>query len=178
MIDLLTDASEILVAAKFAVDRVAISNRETLVFENPTCIGFLLAYDSAFSLLSEWAEDSQEVIRRYAFSLRQAGEKAWNVYVVLLSPGPKHEAKQEFLAELEENLVGTRKIARDGVSTRADLQAALLPFLPIQTAPNLEPVDMPEEIRMRASDVGAQSLSAFLSSANEATVLQVLEESK
>jgi hypothetical protein len=176
MNDLISDSVEILVAAGYAVQRIPAGNREALAFENSVCLGFVFAYDTADRLLREWADDSKGVISRYGLALRHAGEKAWNVYVVLISGGPKNETLQASLAELEEDLVGTRKIARDGVLSTADLRSALLPLLPIQSAPKLEAVDMPSEIRMRASDVDPKGVGAFLSTADESVVLQLLEE--
>ena len=45
-------------------------------------------------------------------------------------------------AEIEEDLTGTRKIARSGIRDSSDLRAALLPLLPLQSAPKLEAVDI------------------------------------
>ena len=178
MTDLITDATEILVTAGYAVERISASTRETLAFENGVCLGFVFAYEATDQLLRDWADDSKRVISRYGLSLRRAGEKAWNVYVVLISQGSKSDALQASLTELEEDLIGTRKIARDGISSTADLRSAFLALLPIQSAPKLEAVDMPSEIRMRASDVGRTGIDAFLSTADESVVLQLLEETQ
>jgi len=178
MNDLITDSAEILVAAGYAVERIPAPNRDALAFENSVCLGFVFAYDTPDQLHREWADDSKRVISRYGLSLRRAGEKAWNVYLVLISGGPKTEALQAFLTELEEDLVGTRKIARDGISNTADLRSAFLPLLPIQSPPKLEAVDMPSEIRMRASDVDPRGIDAFLSTADESVVLQLVEETQ
>lgn len=178
MNDVITLSAEILVAAGYAVDRISLAKRAALAFENSVCLGFVLAYDTTDQLLRESANDSKMAIDRYGLSLRRAGEKAWNVYVVLISGGPKNEALQASLTELEEDLVGTRKIARDGISSTADLRSAFLPLLPIQSAPKLEAVDMRSEIRMRASDVNPKGIDAFLSTADESIVLQLLEETQ
>lgn len=178
MNDLITDSVEILVAAGYAIERVSAPKREALAFENSVCLGFVFAYDTTEQLLLEWGNDAKAVISRYGLALRGAGEKAWNVYVVLISGGPRKEALQASLTELEEDLIGTRKIARDGICSSADLRSALLALLPIQSAPKLEAVDMPSEIRMRASDVDPKGIDAFLSSADDSVVLQLLEETQ
>lgn len=175
MSDLLTDSVEILLPAGYAAQRTSTPRREALAFENSVCLGFVFAYDTTAQLLEDWADDSKAIISRYGISLRNAGDKAWNVYLILVSAGPKDDAMQARLAELEEDLVGTRKIARDGIASRADLRAALLPLLPIQSAPKLEAVDMPSEIRMRATDVAPRGIDAFLSTADDVIVLQMLE---
>jgi hypothetical protein len=176
MNDLIADSIEIMTGAGYATERIADLGPEVLAFENNVCLGFLLQYEATNDLLRKWDEDSKRLVSRYKLPLRHAGEKAWNVYLVLLSAGPKSETLQASLAELEEDLVGTRKIARDGICSSADLRAALLPLLPIQSPPKLEAVNMPYEIRLRASDVDAKSAEAFLSTADESVVLQLMEE--
>ena len=101
MTDLITDSAEILVAAGYAVERISTSRREALAFENSVCLGFVFAYDTTEHLLREWTDDSNGVISRYGLSLRRAGEKAWNVYLVLIAGCPKNETLQASLTELE-----------------------------------------------------------------------------
>ena len=176
MSDLITDSAEILVSAGYSVKRISASKREALAFENSVCLGFVFAYDTADQLIREWTDDSKAALARHGLALRRAAEKAWNVYLVLIAGGEKSEELQASLAELEEDLIGTRKIARDGLASNADVRSALLALLPLQSAPKLEAVDMPSEIRLRASDVDSRGIDAFLSPADESVVLQLLEE--
>jgi len=108
--------------------------------------------------------------------LRRAGQKAWNAYCVFLAAGDNVYANLAALAAIEEDLAGTRKIARSNVRSVADLRAALLPLLPLQTAPKLEAVDMEVEIRQRTTELQPRAIAAFLSKADESVVIQVLEE--
>lgn len=80
------------------------------------------------------------------------------------------------LGAIEEDLAGTRKIARAGVNDVANLHAAILPLLALQSAPRLDAVDITEEIRQRTTELPPRAVEAFLSSADEAVVIQVLEE--
>lgn len=80
------------------------------------------------------------------------------------------------LAAIEEDLSGTRKIARAGVRDITDLRSVLLPLLPLQSAPKLEAVDMQAEIRQRATELLPRVVDAFLSSADDGVVTQILEE--
>jgi hypothetical protein len=77
---------------------------------------------------------------------------------------------------IEEDLTGTWKIARAGIGDVEQLRAALLPLLPIQSAPSLGAVDMPAEIKLRTIELPERAIEAYLSRAQEASVIQVLEE--
>jgi hypothetical protein len=107
--------------------------------------------------------------------LRRADRKAWNTYLVLVSERTGNYGENIMLGAIEEDLVGTRKIARAGITNAEDVQAALLPLLAIQGAPRLDPVDMPAEIRLRTSELPGMLVDAFLSGASNATLTQLLE---
>jgi len=177
MNDLIGDSSELLVSAAYRVERSpGPKGGEVLIFEDDVYLGFVLAYATADDLIKNWQDDSRAVTARYSLALRRSGDKAWNVYLVLLASSPNSARTQTLLAEIEEDLVGTRKIVRVGVSSVAELKAAFLPLLRLQAPPKLEAVDMPSEIRLRASEVESKGIDAFLSSADESVVLQLLEE--
>lgn len=176
MIDLLNSSAEVLVEAGFTATKVTVGNRKVLAFEDATVLGFLFAYDDASKLMTEWPADADRAISTYQFGLRKAGLKAWNTYVVLLASGPADYAQTVSLGAIEEDLAGTRKIARAGVNDVANLHAAILPLLALQSAPRLDAVDIAEEIRQRTTELPPRAVEAFLSSADEAVVIQVLEE--
>ncbi|GHE05396.1 hypothetical protein U879_04035 [Defluviimonas sp. 20V17] len=108
--------------------------------------------------------------------LRRAERKAWNAYLVFLAPSPGDYGENIMVGGIEEDLVGTRKIARAGIADAADVRAALLPLLAIQNAPRLDAVDMPAEIRLRTTELPSKLVDGFLSGASENTLLQLLEE--
>lgn len=176
MNDILLNSADLLTEAGFLTRHVSISEHEALVFENPTVIGFLLTYDAPLALVKNWEREANRLIADHQFFLRRAGQKAWNTYVVLLAAGVTDYASLAALTAIEEDLVGTRKIARGQIGDIADLRAALLPLLPLQTAPKLEAVDIVAEIRQRSTELQPRAVDAFLSSADEAIVIQVLEE--
>ena len=151
---------------------------DVTIFENESVLGFVILYPSAATLVENWKRESELVLQAAQFSLRQAGTKAWNVYLMLLAEEPGSYGENISLGGIEENLVGTRKIARSGVSNREELRAALLPLFPIQNAPRLEVVDMRGEIRLRTSELPEDLVDAFLSDASEATMIQLLESSQ
>jgi hypothetical protein len=176
MIDILAASAEILTEAGFTTAPVSVNDRNALVFEDATVVGFLFAYGNPRELIGVWDKDASRAISDHQFGLRRAGQKAWNVYVVLVAAEPSDYADAAALAAIEEDLTGTRKIARAGIGDSSDLRAALLPLLSIQAAPRLEAVDIATEIRQRATELPLRAVDAFLSAAEEGVVMQVLEE--
>jgi hypothetical protein len=176
MIDVLKLAADILGDAGFETHRVPVNERESLAFEDPTVLGFLFAYSDSGELLRAWEVDAHRAIADHQLALRRAGQKAWNLYIVLISVEAASHVQLAGLAAIEEDLAGTRKIARAHMQDTADLRAALLSLLPLQAAPKLEAVDIRTEIRERATELQSRALDAFFSPADDTVVLQVLEE--
>jgi hypothetical protein len=175
MSDILSIATETLIGVGFSVERISINGRDALTFEDATVLGFLLVFSSPSELITRWNDDSRRAISDHQLGLRLAGQKAWNTYMVLLAAGQASFQEGVALSAIEEDLTGTRKIARAGIHDGADLQGALLALLPLQAAPKLEAVDIPSEIRQRATEL-PHAVEAFLSNAEESVVLQALEQ--
>lgn len=169
-------SSELLAEFEFTIRSIRVGDRPALAFENSTVVGFLFAYETARDLLDIWAENADAAISANQFGLRRAGQKAWNAYLILLAAGEADYAESVALSALEEDLTGTRKIARAGVKEIADARAALLSLLPLQVAPQLESVNIVTEIRQRATELPPRVLDAFFSQAELAVVMQALEE--
>ena len=144
-------------------------------FENDTVLGFVLHFHDAATLIEEWRTSSLHVLDDARLSLRQAGAKAWNTYLVLLADEAGDYGENLTLGSIEEDLVGTRKIARAGVAHAEELRAALMPLLGIQNAPRLDKVDMIDEIRLRTSELPAELVEGFLSNASDSVLFQFLE---
>ena len=176
MIDLLMESAGLLNGADFSTNPLSIGERHALAFEDNTVLGFLIAYESPSLLIGGWLKDADRAIATHQFALRRAANKAWNAYVVLLTEREADYVQTIALNAIEEDLVGTRKIARAGISDLAELRSALLPLLPFQSAPRLEAVDIAAEIRQRTTELPARAVNAFLSTADESLVIQVLEE--
>jgi hypothetical protein len=171
--DILSDATKLLQDAGFATQPFDNPAGPGVVFEDATILGFVTVYDSGDAMLSSWAKDAAGVITKHQLSLRRSGIKAWNTYMVFLTADVAEPAA---LAAIEEDLTGTRKIARGSIRDAMDLRDALLPLLPLQTAPQLEAVDLSSEIRQRSSDVLQRAVEAFLARADANTILQALED--
>jgi hypothetical protein len=176
MIDLLTASREVLEEAGFMTGETIINDRSATVFEDATVLGFLFAYSNPRELADAWSRDGAQAIADHQFGLRRAAQKAWNTYLIFIAADAGNYADVAALSRIEEDLAGTRKIARAGVADIRDLRTALLPLLPLQAAPKLEAVDMASEIRQRATELPSRTVDAFLASVDETAVLQVLEE--
>jgi hypothetical protein len=176
MIDILKASAALLSEVGFSTSHVAIGERPALAFEDSTVLGFLFAYESPSLLIGSWIKEADRAVAVHRFALRRASNKAWNAYVVLLTDREADYGQSVALGAIEEDLVGTRKIARAGIVDVADLRIALLPLLPFQSAPRLEAVDIIAEIRQRTTELPDRTVNAFLSSADESVVIQVLEE--
>lgn len=174
--DILAAAEQVLTETGYVTSHTKVGERSSLVFESPTVLGFAFAYDEPGKLLTNWTTDVNGAIAAHQFGLRRAGNKAWNAYVVVLSAGIPDQVQSARLGAIEEDLVGTRKIASAGISTVAGVRRALLPLLPIQAAPKIEVANIRDEIRLRTTQLPPRAVDAFLSNADTSVVLQVLEE--
>ena len=170
--------STLLSQAGYSVSAMDSAQGSATMFENDTVLGFVLYYLDAETLVTNWSQDSTRVLKQAQFALRRAGEKAWNTYLVLLADEVTDYVENIILGDIEENLVGTRKIARAGASSPTELRNALLPLLAIQNPPKLEKVDMEAEIRLRTSELSKELVDGFLSHASDAVLLQLLESSE
>lgn len=162
--------------AEAGVQTLVPETMDHVVFEDETVMGFVFAYENVESLAATWCSDLDSITAKYQFRLRSAERKAWNVYGIFLSASDSLEEQLSGLHQIEENLIGARKIARAGVASREDVEAALLSILPIKNSPQLHPIDFKAELRLRLDSLHQRAIDAFLSEANEQVVLKVLEE--
>ena len=176
----MSDTTTALVAhlstAEYSVGALDMPDGSVTIFENDTILGFALYYPDPETLIQSWRSASARVFEHARFALRHAGTKAWNAYLLLLADAPGDYGQTIALANIEEDLVGTRKIARAGVEIPDELRNALTPLLPLQTAPRLEAVDMAAEIKLRTSELPSELVDGFLSNASSAVLLRMLEE--
>ena len=164
-----------LVDAGYRIGELKSQKSPVLVFENATVLGFAFFYSDSTALFLNWRSDCEQILREMQFKLRQAGEKAWNTYAVFLADRGEGRGDAATLQAIEEDLVGTRKIARTGVRNLDALRHALLPLLAIQNAPRLDPIDMRKEIRRRTSELPNTLVERFVGDATDAAVAELLE---
>jgi len=172
---LLSMAQKQLADAGYAVAAANDQDGPVLLFENDSILGFVMCFPDATALLERWQPTSHRVLQTAQFALRRAERKAWNAYLVFLTDVAGDYGQNVIIGAIEEDLVGTRKLARAGIVTTEDVRSALLPLLAIQNAPRLDAVDMPVEIRMRTTELPNELVDAFLGGAAESTLAQLLE---
>ena len=161
--------------AGYSIGELNALDGTAITFEDDTVLGFVLLYPDAANLIDNWQTDSARVLDNVQVALRQAGVKAWNAYLVLLADAGGDYGQNITLGNIEEDLVGTRKIARAGVKVPSKLRDALMPLLSLQNAPRLGAVDMPTEIKLRTSALPPEFVEGFLSNASESVLFQILE---
>jgi hypothetical protein len=96
----------------------ALSNSEPhyLLLESNAILGFVFIFPTATQLIENWERDTAKAIETHSLSLRRAGAKAWNTYLILLAEAQPTPAETVQLSGIEENLRNTRKVARAGVN--------------------------------------------------------------
>ena len=175
MKNVLHEAQSILMEAKYHVVPVAEDGQEYIAFENNTLFGFLHYYSTIEELLSSWKQDKDKALKLFSPKLHLAGSKAWNVYTVILTSEEANDIQFHALQDIEEDLSGTRKIARSNLDTTDDVRAALLSLLPFSYIPSLPSLDIKQEIALRAQELPKKALMAFLADEELSTIATLLE---
>ena len=142
-------------------------------FENSVLVGFIHVFDSADSILREWEDRQKVVLSRHAMALRISGDKAWNVYSILLT-GDKTQDKMHAVEKLEEDFALTRKIARTAIQTTVDIEKALLPLTAICANPLASDAAFEDRLRSQLHNVPERAVAAFLSETSADEVARIL----
>lgn len=177
MKDELDLVSSVLKDAGYTSFQVASTSLLCVAFENDVSFGFVHCFEKTEDLLENWKAEKEQVLSKFQFQLRSAGQKAWNAYSVFLAFGRSTNDQIALMARIEEDLSGTRKIARSIERTLDGVRSGLLPLLLIQNPPILGPVDMVEEIRARSAGLPKKSVEAFLVGAPNTEILRLMGRS-
>lgn len=177
MIDVLSMMQIVLRDAGFTTTPVTVDHTSGICFEDDAVVGFGCAFEKSSELLSSWRAIETAFLMRHSQSLRSAGEKAWNVYVVLLSSQLGDSTTVRQVRWIEEDLERTRKITACGVNTREDLTIALLPLLPIQYQPVLAAENNAQRLERRLALIVPNTASRVLDdSVKPSEVIRLLGE--
>jgi len=146
-----------------------------LGFEDSDSIGFIFVLSTAPELVEKYEQLEKAVLSSYSLGLRAAGEKAWNIYTVFLTPERVDRDTERAILQIEEDLRLTRKIARAGIDDSQNLRAALLPLLPITSQPDLSDTKYTDRVKRRLSSVmPSTSVLAFIGDVSAADIVQML----
>jgi hypothetical protein len=137
---LIHETEDILRAAGY---RTARSTRlsDSLVFEDDAVLGFVSQFDSVEDIVASWRAHQDAFITEYSTQLRRDNNKAWNLCAVFLTEALPQEHEWSLLA-IETDVHASRKMARAGVLSRADLIRAVAPLLPLTLQATSEPFDV------------------------------------
>jgi hypothetical protein len=140
-----------------SVDKVTV-----VCFEDEVILGFASIFDEPQALLQRWETVESALLSKHAPRLRDAQEKAWNVYSVFLCPAPANEEDARQIRRLDENLERTRKIGACNLTGQEEIIGALLPVLPIQYRPKLEIEDISARLQRRISSIAPNATDVVL----------------
>jgi hypothetical protein len=143
-------------------------------FEDSAVLGLLKTCPSADFIFSEWQRVQDEFLREFAGPLRRVPLKAWNTYLVLLTPEPPTVQLRRRLAVIEEDFAGMRKIAVAEVLSSSDVTRALAPLLPV-TPVALDDESFAARLR-KAVPLDDAGFDALLNCDVERLVVSFLEE--
>jgi hypothetical protein len=162
MIDLLSTMQVLLREGGFTTRLTSIDRSSIVCFEDEVLTGFGCVFEDPESLLAQWKAKEMSLLKRYAPSLRSAGEKAWNVYCIFLCSSAADPILNRQVRWIEEDLDRTRKVAACGIASRDDLVRALLPVLPLQYQPVLGAEDVTERLRSRIRIIAPRAADIVL----------------
>jgi hypothetical protein len=145
-----------------------------VVFEDDTLLGFVSVQGSARDILGNWRAKQEDFLRSHATPLRKDAGKAWNVYSVFLAPNACAPEEAAALLEVEEDFVGTRKLARAGIETEDDVSEALYPLLPIENSVALAEGDALVRVRARLDFLA--EITALITGTEEVSLEEIADE--
>lgn len=162
MTDLISTVQIVLQEAGYQTWLASVDRLTAIGFEDDAVMGFACAFEDAQTLLNHWRSVEAALLSRYAPRLREAQDKAWNVYSVFLSAAQANEDQTREVRQIEEDLERTRKLAACGLTGHDDVVLALLPLLPIQYRPRLDNGDLTERLRKRIATIAPAAADAAL----------------
>jgi len=149
---------------------------DNIQFEDAAVLGWLVVYLTAEEILSEWRDAQDAFLREYAVELRRTPEKAWNMYLVLLTAEQPSPITRRRLGAVEEDFSGMRKIAGAGIALPADVFHALAPLLPLKSV-TLENESFADRVR-KAAALDEGTFAALVAADVEQLLAALLEERK
>ena len=121
----------------------------TFYFEDNSLLGFVSIYGTFQHFHDTWKDHQDRFLEDKAKMLRSEPLKAWNVYGVYIIEEDCPQSQIHQIINIEENLIGLRKIVRTGVKTNLDVKYALLPLLPIQNLTTVQEEEALKHLRDR-----------------------------
>lgn len=162
MIDILATTQVLLRESGYFTRLLSFEKGPLLCFEDDTIMGFCRVFDTPEAMLKDWKQIETALLLRYGSRFRSAGEKAWNIYCVFLSSAPANSVHAREVRWIEENLERTRKVASCNLSTREEIQRALLPLLRLQYRPTMQLDGVTDRLRRRIAMIAPNAADVSL----------------
>lgn len=162
MTDITSTVQIVLQEAGYATWLFSSEDLTAIGFEDDAVMGFVGIFEDASSLLTRWRKIETNFLTRHAPRLRDAPEKAWNVYSIFLCAAAASPDQAREIRRIDEDLEQTRKLAACGLVGQEGIVAALLPLLPIQSRPRLESEDLSERLKKRIAAIAPAAIEVAL----------------
>lgn len=136
---LLAQASEILKSGDYQPVASSTFEREessVRYFEDAYGVVGVSVYETWDALWSEWREDEAELANLISEHWSRSDPKAWDGYLVLLTPGRAGIERRAEISSLRYNTSTVRKLVGSGdeMDVIGDVKRVLLPLLPLDVA--------------------------------------------
>ena len=145
---LIADAARVLQDSGFrAVDPSATGTwraTESRVFEDAYSVVCVAVYETWAALSSQWADDQANLVELISRHFARTDAKAWDGYLVLLTPSVVPATQRQEAIEIQRNTVHVRKLfaAGDELETVDPVHRTLLPLLPLE----IQEAERPENV--------------------------------
>lgn len=103
------------------------------VFEDAYSIVAVVAFETWSSLSTSWPDAQAALVELISAAVSNADPKAWDGYLVLLTPGEPSDEQRADAGEIRYNTSRLRKLVATGrdLSFLSDVERALSPLLPL-----------------------------------------------
>ena len=106
------------------------------LFEDPFCVAAVVAFNTCQELLERWPDAQSALIDAVSVRLSRSEPKAWDAYLVLLTPALVSEDVRPDVTAIRYDTTRLRKLVATGdeLQTLEDVRRAIMPLLPVSPA--------------------------------------------
>jgi hypothetical protein len=108
-------------------------SRNTRFFEDPYSVTEVVVYETWNDLVSSWTEAQASLVELISKYVISSESKAWDGYLVLLTPSVLPNAAFEQANQIRNNMTRVRKLLATGddLKSTAEVERILMPLLPL-----------------------------------------------
>jgi hypothetical protein len=103
-------------------------------YEDEYGVVSVVVYETWVDLVESWPEDQSRLVRLMSEHMKRTDLKAWDGYLVLLTPGSPPEEQRSTVEDIRYDVTRVRKLIAVGedLLNLNDVERTLLPLLPIE----------------------------------------------